>query len=146
MKNTHGRVLLLIKLQALTCNFTKSNTPPWVFFMFFKLYKWYKCLVFVHFRTWIFLQLYSNSFFSRCSPLWQSYGLRTWINPLSAKQTIWSNASQPLIGKSWQMLFVFDHFVRLVLKGLRTTFLGSEVFFLKETLLFKLKNKQKRAK
>ena len=27
---------------ALTCNFTKSNTPPWVFFTFFKLYKWYQ--------------------------------------------------------------------------------------------------------
>ena len=24
------------------CNFTKINTPPWVFFMFFKLYKWYQ--------------------------------------------------------------------------------------------------------
>ena len=24
------------------CNFTKSNTPPWVFFMFFKFYKWYQ--------------------------------------------------------------------------------------------------------
>ena len=22
------------------CNFTKSNTPPWVVFTFFKLYKW----------------------------------------------------------------------------------------------------------
>ena len=28
MKNTHGGVLLL------ACNFTKSNTPPWVFFTF----------------------------------------------------------------------------------------------------------------
>ena len=27
--------LLLIKLQAKTCNLTKSNTPPWVFFSFF---------------------------------------------------------------------------------------------------------------
>ena len=27
--------------KALACNFTKSNTPPWVFFTFFKLYKWY---------------------------------------------------------------------------------------------------------
>ena len=35
-------VLLLIKLQALACKFTKSNTPPWVFFTFFKLYKWYQ--------------------------------------------------------------------------------------------------------
>ena len=35
VKNTHGRVLLY-----LACNFTKSNTLPWVFFTFFKLYKW----------------------------------------------------------------------------------------------------------
>ena len=34
MKNTNGGVLLLV--------FTKSNTPPWVFFTFSKLYKWYK--------------------------------------------------------------------------------------------------------
>ena len=37
MKNTHGGVLLLVKLQA-----TKSNTHPWVLFMFLKLYKWYQ--------------------------------------------------------------------------------------------------------
>ena len=24
------------------CNFTKINTPQWVFFTFFKLYKWYQ--------------------------------------------------------------------------------------------------------
>ena len=41
-KKTHGGVLLLVKLQVLACNFTKKNTPPWVFFMFFKLYKWYE--------------------------------------------------------------------------------------------------------
>ena len=39
-KNTYEGVLLLIKLQALACNFTKSNTSPWVYFTFFKLYKW----------------------------------------------------------------------------------------------------------
>ena len=39
LKNTHGGVLLLVKLQVLTYNFTKSNTPPWVFFTFFKSYK-----------------------------------------------------------------------------------------------------------
>ena len=32
-------VLLLVTLQTEACNFTKSNTPPWVFFAFFKLYK-----------------------------------------------------------------------------------------------------------
>ena len=40
MKNSHGRVFLLVKLQAFSL--TKSNTPPWVFFVFFKLYKWYQ--------------------------------------------------------------------------------------------------------
>ena len=34
VKSTHGGVLILVKLQA------KINTPPWVFFTFFKLNKW----------------------------------------------------------------------------------------------------------
>ena len=42
VKNTHGVVLIFVKLQALACNFTKINTTPWVFFMFFKFYKWYQ--------------------------------------------------------------------------------------------------------
>ena len=40
LKNTHGQVLLLVKLQAKTCNFTKNHSPPWVFPTFCKLYKW----------------------------------------------------------------------------------------------------------
>ena len=35
-ENTHGRVLLSVKLQPKACNFTKSNTPPWVFFTLLK--------------------------------------------------------------------------------------------------------------
>ena len=31
-------------INAETYNFTKINTPPWVFFMFFKYYKWYQIL------------------------------------------------------------------------------------------------------
>ena len=42
MKSTYGGVLLLVKLQALTCNCTKCNTSLWVFFTFFKFYKWYQ--------------------------------------------------------------------------------------------------------
>ena len=38
----HGGVLILVKLQASACKFTKINAPPWVFFTFFKLYKWYQ--------------------------------------------------------------------------------------------------------
>ena len=41
-KNTHGSVLLLVKLQVFVCNFTKSNNPPWVFFTFSKFYKWHQ--------------------------------------------------------------------------------------------------------
>ena len=40
LKNTHGGVVILVKLQAPACNFTKIKTPPWVFFTFFKWYKW----------------------------------------------------------------------------------------------------------
>ena len=38
MKSTHGVVLLYVKVPAEVCNFTKSGTPPWVFFTFFKLH------------------------------------------------------------------------------------------------------------
>ena len=38
-ENTHEVVLLLVKLQVEPCNLTKSNTPPWMFFTFFKLRK-----------------------------------------------------------------------------------------------------------
>ena len=40
VKNMHGGLLLLLKLLALACDFIKSNTPPGLFFVFFKLYKW----------------------------------------------------------------------------------------------------------
>ena len=39
LKNTHRGVLILVKLQAEGCNFSKSDTPRWVFFTLFKLYK-----------------------------------------------------------------------------------------------------------
>ena len=38
-KNTHGGVLVLVKVQAESCSFTKSKTPPLVFLIFLKLYK-----------------------------------------------------------------------------------------------------------
>ena len=34
LKNTNGGVVLLVKLQAKLCSFSKSNTPPWVFSSF----------------------------------------------------------------------------------------------------------------
>ena len=40
IKNAHGGVLLLVTLQASA--FTKSMTPAWAFFTFYKLQKWYQ--------------------------------------------------------------------------------------------------------
>ena len=42
MKNTHRGVLILVKVQAEACKFTKITTPPWAFFTFLKLYKWHQ--------------------------------------------------------------------------------------------------------
>ena len=42
VENTHGGVVILVKLQVEVWNFTKINNPPWVFFTFFKLYKRYQ--------------------------------------------------------------------------------------------------------
>ena len=39
VKNTHGGMSLLVKLQAY---FTKNNSPLWVFFTLLKLYKWFQ--------------------------------------------------------------------------------------------------------
>ena len=40
VKNTHGAVLPVLKLQASTSNATKKNTSPWGFCTFLKLYEW----------------------------------------------------------------------------------------------------------
>ena len=46
VKNTHGGVSILVKLQTEAKikgkAETKINTPPWVLITFFKLYKWYQ--------------------------------------------------------------------------------------------------------
>ena len=57
VKNIHGVVLLLVKLQA--CNFTKSQNPPWVFYTFLKLCKWYQMAQSVLYIYW-FLYECSN--------------------------------------------------------------------------------------
>ena len=36
------RCVTFIKNQAEACNFIKSNSLPWVFFTFFRLYKWHQ--------------------------------------------------------------------------------------------------------
>ena len=73
MKNTHGGVLLLVQFK--TCNFTKSSTPPWMFFTIFKLYKWYQISPSIS---------YMQQKFSKTSPT-----ANIWWNPLHAIFRIW---------------------------------------------------------
>ena len=40
-------------VQTLNCNFTKSNTPRWVFLMFFKLYKSRKAALLATFKNFV---------------------------------------------------------------------------------------------
>ena len=56
VKNTDSGVLLLVKLQV-----TKSNIPPWVFFTFFKLYKWYEIVQRITYRLSLYMVLVLSS-------------------------------------------------------------------------------------
>ena len=55
VKNTHGWVLIIV-----ACNFTKINTPPRVFFTFFKLYKWYQIAQRTTYIYWLFFLLFKK--------------------------------------------------------------------------------------
>ena len=57
LKNTHGRVLLLVKLQSEACDF---GTPSWVFLTILKLPKWYQIaqsITYCFYSSLPFLQL-----------------------------------------------------------------------------------------
>ena len=56
VKNTDSGVLLFVKLQV-----TKSNIPPWVFFTFFKLYKWYEIVQRITYRLSLYMVLVLSS-------------------------------------------------------------------------------------
>ena len=42
LRGSQKKKVLKMGKSAEACNFTKSNTPPWVFCIFLKLYKWYQ--------------------------------------------------------------------------------------------------------
>ena len=48
-----------------------------------------------------------------------SRGKNPWVSALSANPTKWSSTLKQFVGKCRQIAWVFDHFVRLALKGLR---------------------------
>ena len=57
VKNTHGGVILLVKLQAKAYSFTNSNTPPWAFLTFFQFYKWHQM---VYLTVFCLIRYYLN--------------------------------------------------------------------------------------
>ena len=71
VKNTHGGVLIL------ACNLTKINTPRWVFFTFFRLYKWYQIaqqikysldsFKFLFWLTWFYVRSWGSN---TCDETW----------------------------------------------------------------------------
>ena len=51
---------------------------------------------------------------------WQTYRLNSFVfNPLSVIPTKWSNTFKQFVGSSRRIVWVFDHFVGLALKGLK---------------------------
>ena len=99
MKNTHGGVLLLVKLQAETWNFTKSNTHPWVLFTFFKLYKWYKIPQSVNISFLFSLKKFENQRFSDVFRGNKKRAL-TW-NGLNLREIYTRTASKDVTQVSW---------------------------------------------
>ena len=54
-ENLHGGVPLLVWLQVLAFNFTKSNTPSGDFSTYFKLYKWYQIAENISYKCAVYL-------------------------------------------------------------------------------------------
>ena len=52
--------LLLYEIYVKACSFTKINTPPWVIFTFFKLYKWYQI---AQGTTYIVIQKFDKGYY-----------------------------------------------------------------------------------
>ena len=52
VKNTHGVVTFSkVAVFRLQLNFTKSNTSPWAFFAFLRLYEWYQIAQRITYKT-----------------------------------------------------------------------------------------------
>ena len=105
-KNTNGRLLLLVKLQAKTCNFTKSNTPPWVCFTFFKLSEWY-------------LIAQSTTYVTLCTIWYRFYNLKSVKNIHAAKACNFTKSNTP----PW-VIFTFFKLYKLSQIAQRITYVS----------------------
>ena len=99
VKNTHGRVLLLVKLQAEACNLSKSNTPPWVNFTFFKLYKWYQIAERI---TYLDVDT-KREMLKNHPPFCKWYGKFVWERKL-IQLTLFFVLPQKILWRSWYLI------------------------------------------
>ena len=107
LKNTHGGVLVLVKLQASACNFTKINTPTSVFFTFFKLHRWYQIaqsitLILIIQSLTIYFVISKNSYMSLfgCFPFWA---------PIRFPEAIWPRYSPGFNLSFSRYVFHYSH-------------------------------------
>ena len=116
VKNTM-EALLLVKLQASAWNFTKSNTPPWVFSMFFTLYKWQ--------------QIGQRITEQQCNPIvYNLHGFHTrWIFPC-AKEKI-------LFGNYLMQFFYKANLIALNWRHCNTAYFSSRQIFILKLLTYK---------
>ena len=123
MENTHGEVLLLVKLQAVKVSFPNGY--------FSQLYKWYQIALNITNANLIFLNTLihnpslmlkwiQTTIIPRKIIKNRILNFGSNINTLSVKLTKWPNTFKQFVG-NWptNCLSVFGHFVGLALKGLR---------------------------
>ena len=73
-------------------------------------------------------------FNASCAYFYLEANIKDFINSLSASLTKWSNTLKQFVGKlPTNCLSVFDHFVRLALKGLSFTFFLLRPYCLQRT-------------
>ena len=109
LKSTHGGVLLLVTDKA--CNFTKCNIPPWVFFTFLKLYKWYQIAQIISFnefssrKAWSVLLFYISVLVEVSVVLICFIGVVSWSTVCFSGTAV----SAVFLCKQREVLFVWQH-------------------------------------
>ena len=63
MKPFDHHKILSESIKSSACNFTKINTPPWVFFTFFKLYKCYQIAQRITYLLYWYVSHYLKNFY-----------------------------------------------------------------------------------
>ena len=86
----------------------------------------------------ILLDFYKKSFRCTTSNTHKKNELIFPVNPFSTNPIKWSNTLKQLVGFCWQIVWVFDHFVGLGLKGLKHNWELADCLLTKQNHSFRL--------